>query len=147
MLKSILFISALFLLNHNVALSNSCKQTLTAADNISFDKSELIFPNTCKTITVELKHIGRLPKEAMGHNLVISEKKHVKRIVRKIFESKIEDHFVPDSKHVIASSKLIGGGENTRVVIETKEFQDKQLEYFSSFPGHASIMKGTISFR
>ena len=41
---------------------------------------------------------------------------------------------------------MIGGGESTSVTFDVSKIKDGgPYEFFCSFPGHAALMKGTIS--
>ncbi|OXA86392.1 azurin [Flavobacterium hercynium] len=97
-----------------------------------------------KPITLTLKHVGKIPKEAMGHNLVIlQEGTDESAFAVKANEAKATD-YIPESEKasIIAHTKLLGGGEE-----DTIEFTiDKKGTYnfICSFPGHVAIMKGVL---
>ncbi|MDR7210553.1 azurin [Flavobacterium piscis] len=97
-----------------------------------------------KPITLTLKHVGRIPKEAMGHNLVIlQEGTDEAAFAAKAIEAKITDYIPASEKaSIIAHTKLIGGGEE-----DTIEFTiDKKGTYnfLCTFPGHVAVMKGVL---
>jgi azurin len=47
---------------------------------------------------------------------------------------------------VIAATEMIGGGESTSVTFAVSKIRDGgPFQFFCSFPGHAALMKGTIS--
>ncbi|MFH6966885.1 azurin [Flavobacterium sp. FlaQc-28] len=97
-----------------------------------------------KPITLTLKHVGKIPKEAMGHNLVIlQEGTDQAAFALKANDAKATD-FIPESEKasIIAHTKLLGGGEE-----DTIEFTiDKKGSYpfICSFPGHMAMMKGVL---
>lgn len=97
-----------------------------------------------KQIKLTLKHVGKIPKEAMGHNLVIlQEGTDQSAFALKANEAKATD-YIPESEKasVIAHTKLLGGGEE-----DTIEFTiDKKGSYpfICSFPGHVAMMKGVL---
>lgn len=97
-----------------------------------------------KPIKLTLKHVGKIPKEAMGHNLVIlKEGTDEMAFALKANEAKATD-YIPESEKasVIAHTKLLGGGEE-----DTIEFTvDKKGSYpfICSFPGHVAMMKGVL---
>lgn len=97
-----------------------------------------------KLIKLTLKHVGKIPKEAMGHNLVIlQEGTDQAAFALKANDAKATD-YIPESEKasVIAHTKLIGGGEE-----DTIEFTiDKKGTYpfICSFPGHVAMMKGVL---
>jgi azurin len=97
-----------------------------------------------KPIKLTLKHIGKIPKEAMGHNLVIlKEGTDEAAFALKANDAKATD-YIPESEKasIIAHTKLLGGGEQ-----DTIEFTiDKKGKYnfICSFPGHVAMMKGVL---
>lgn len=97
-----------------------------------------------KPIKLTLKHVGKIPKEAMGHNLVVlQEGTDQSAFALKANEAKATD-YIPESEKasIIAHTKLIGGGEE-----DTIEFIiDKKGSYpfICSFPGHVAMMKGVL---
>lgn len=97
-----------------------------------------------KPIKLTLKHVGKIPKEAMGHNLVIlQEGTDQAAFALKANDAKATD-YIPESEKasIIAHTKLIGGGEE-----DTIEFTiDKKGSYpfICSFPGHVAMMKGVL---
>ncbi|PIF59691.1 azurin [Flavobacterium sp. 2] len=97
-----------------------------------------------KPITLTLKHVGKIPKEAMGHNLVIlQEGTDQAAFALKANDAKATD-FIPESEKasIVAHTKLLGGGEE-----DTIEFTiDKKGSYpfICSFPGHVAMMKGVL---
>ena len=43
-------------------------------------------------------------------------------------------------------TKLIGGGEETTVTIDTSKFAaGNKYEFFCSFPGHIAMMRGNVN--
>ena len=49
----------------------------------------------------------------------------------------------------IAHSKLVGGGETTRVSLPVARLvaAGAPLSFFCSFPGHSGLMKGTLTLK
>lgn len=112
-------------------------------DQMQFNTSELKAV-AGKPIKLTLKHVGKIPKEAMGHNLVIlQEGTDQAAFALKANDAKATD-YIPESEKasIIAHTKLIGGGEE-----DTIEFTiDKKGSYpfICSFPGHVAMMKGML---
>ncbi|MCC9073802.1 azurin [Flavobacterium sp. F-65] len=97
-----------------------------------------------KPITLTLKHVGKIPKEAMGHNLVIlQEGTDEAAFAAKAIAAKDTDYIPASEKaSIVAHTKLIGGGEE-----DTIEFTvDKKGTYnfLCTFPGHVAMMKGVL---
>ncbi|WP_281310438.1 azurin [Flavobacterium flavigenum] len=112
-------------------------------DQMQFNTNELKAV-AGKPIKLTLKHVGKIPKEAMGHNLVIlQEGTDQSAFALKANEAKATD-YIPESEKasIVAHTKLIGGGEE-----DTIEFTiDKKGSYpfICSFPGHVAMMKGVL---
>lgn len=112
-------------------------------DQMQFNTNELKAV-AGKPIKLTLKHVGKIPKEAMGHNLVIlQEGTDQSAFALKANDAKATD-YIPESEKasIIAHTKLLGGGEE-----DTIEFTiDKKGSYpfICSFPGHVAMMKGTL---
>lgn len=97
-----------------------------------------------KAIKLTLKHVGKIPKEAMGHNLVIlQEGTDEVAFAAKAIEAKDTDYIPASEKaSIVAHTKLLGGGEE-----DTIEFTvDKKGTYnfLCTFPGHVAMMKGVL---
>lgn len=112
-------------------------------DQMQFNKTEL-HAVAGKPITLTLKHVGKIPKEAMGHNLVIlQEGTDEAAFAAKAITAKDSDYIPASEKaSIIAHTKLIGGGEEDKI-----EFTiDKKGTYnfLCSFPGHFAMMKGVL---
>ena len=112
-------------------------------DQMQFNKAELR-ATAGKPITLTLKHVGQVPKEAMGHNLVIlQEGTDEGAFTSKAIAAKDTDYIPASEKaSIIAHTKLLGGGEE-----DTIEFTiDKKGSYnfLCTFPGHSAIMKGVL---
>ncbi len=50
-----------------------CKVEISGNDAMQFDKKELSVAADCAQVEVTLKHSGKLPAQAMGHNWVLVE--------------------------------------------------------------------------
>ena len=50
-----------------------CSVTVDSTDQMSFNTKEIVIDKSCKQFTVNLEHSGNLPKNVMGHNVVISK--------------------------------------------------------------------------
>jgi azurin len=57
------------------------------------------------------------------------------------------NHIPPGDKRVIASTKVIGGGETTSVKFSAQLLQKgESYTYLCTFPGHNATMKGRFIF-
>ena len=128
------------------AMAADCALTVESNDAMQFNVKTLSVPAACKTFSVTLKHVGKLPKTAMGHNLVLTVPGDVAAVATDGIAAGVANDYVkPQDARVIAHSKLIGGGESTQVDIPVAKLKaGTDYTYFCSFPGHNSIMKGTL---
>ena len=94
-----------------------------------------------------LKHVGKLPKAAMGHNWVLTTAADAKAVATDGIAAGLpKDYLKPADTRVIAATKIIGGGESTEVSLEVGKLKaGESYAYFCSFPGHSGIMKGTLA--
>ena len=55
------------------AASGDCKATIDSDDAMKYDPKEITVPSSCKQFSITLKHNGKMPAAAMGHNVVIAK--------------------------------------------------------------------------
>jgi azurin len=95
-------------------------------------------------ITITLKNVGKLPKEAMGHDLVVLKPgTNVQAYITDAAQAKATD-YVPASQaaNIVAHTKLLGPGESDAITFTLKP---GVYEYLCSFPGHAATMNGKLT--
>lgn len=92
-------------------------------------------------VVLTLKHVGKLPKTAMGHNWVLL-KPGVKmaEFAQKAVQARDTDYVPEGSEEVIVHTKLIGGGEETTIEFEAPA--KGEYTFICSFPGHYALMNG-----
>lgn len=129
------------------ALPAECKVDVVSDDAMKFDTKEISIKSSCTDFAITLKHIGKMPKAAMGHNIVITAAADKAAVVADGVEAKLDnDYLKPNDSRVIAATKLIGGGESDTVVFKADKLKNGEFEFFCSFPGHSSIMSGKIKW-
>jgi azurin len=126
--------------------AGNCTISLKGDDAMKFDQKEATVSAGCATITVELAHIGKLPAAAMGHNVVISKTADMAGVSRDAIKAGVANNYVPaGDARVIAHTKLIGGGETTKVTFPGKALTaGGDYSFYCSFPGHSTMMKGKL---
>ena len=119
---------------------------ITGNDTMQFDVKNFEEKAGAK-VKLTLKNVGKIPKIAMGHNLVVLKK----GITAVAFGQKAlgagasATNALPESLmgDVIAATKLLGPAES-----ETIEFtapkEAGSYEYVCTFPGHFALMRGTM---
>lgn len=140
-------LSVLMLLNVSYAFAGECKIDISGSDMMKFDTKEINIEKDCEKFTINLKHSGNLPVNAMGHNIVILESKNLQKVISKINMSHgIEKGFMPEMVEVLFKSKMIGGGQETTLELDPKVFnREKEYIFICSFPGHFALMKGKLN--
>lgn len=129
-----------------LAAAQNCEATITSNDAMQFDTKEMVIDKSCENYTVTLKHVGKLPVNAMGHNWVLTTAENFDGVMREGMAAGVANGYLkPNDDRVIAATDLIGGGEETQVTFDPKLLQEgTDYVFFCSFPGHSSIMKGTL---
>lgn len=112
---------------------------LEGDDLMKFNKTEIVVQAGQK-VKLTLKHVGKMAKEAMGHNFVLLKKgTDLAAFATKAMAAK-DSEYIPAGDSVIAHTKLIGGGEEVTITFDAPE--KGEYDFLCSFPGHYAIMKG-----
>jgi azurin len=125
-----------------------CKVEITGNDAMQFDKKEIAIASDCTDVEVTVKHSGKLPVTAMGHNFVLTKSADVAPVATDGIAAGVAKNYVKDGDaRVIAHTKLVGGGQSDTVTFPTSKLKKGEAyTFFCSFPGHSSIMKGAFKF-
>ena len=131
------------------AASGDCKATIDSDDAMKYDPKEITVPSSCKQFSITLKHNGKMPAAAMGHNVVIAKTADKDGVLADGAAAKIENNFVkPNDERVVAHTKLIGGGQEDTLTFDVSKLAaGEAYEYFCSFPGHYAIMNGKLTVK
>ncbi len=129
------------------AVVADCSTEIEGNDAMQFNVNSITVPATCTDFTIKLTHPGTMPVAAMGHNVVIAAQSDMTGVAADGIAAGVAGDYVKTGDtRVIAHTKLIGGGENTSVTFAVSKIKaGGPYEFFCSFPGHASMMKGTIA--
>ncbi|MEN1928732.1 azurin [Luteimonas sp. MJ204] len=130
-----------------VAVINGCETEIEGNDAMQFNVNSITVPASCAEFTITLKHVGKMPVAAMGHNVVVTTAADMAQVSADGMAAGLEAGFIKsDDDKVIAHTDMIGGGETTSVTFAVSELQgDGPYKFFCSFPGHAALMNGSIS--
>lgn len=128
------------------AMAADCAVTVEGNDQMQFNVKSIEVPKACKTYTVTLKHVGKMPKTSMGHNIVLTTTADATAAAADGMKAgAAADYVKAGDTRVLAYSKVIGGGESTDMVIDVSKLKaGTDYTYFCSFPGHSFIMKGAL---
>ncbi|MEZ7188295.1 azurin [uncultured Pseudoalteromonas sp.] len=129
------------------ANANECELTIESNDMMQFSTKSLTAPKSCKEVTVTLKHTGKLPKNAMGHNWVLSKQADIPDIASDGMGAGLDKNYLKEGdSRVLAATKIIGGGEQTSVTFASNLLKEgENYAFFCSYPGHYAIMQGTFT--
>lgn len=124
---------------------DAVKLELTGNDQMQYDKKELSVTEGQK-VTLTLKHIGKLPKAAMGHNVVILQiGTQIPTFAMKCAPAAATDYIPQDEeskKMIVAHTKMVGGGESASVTFTAPAAGE--YPYLCTFPGHFGLMTGKL---
>ena len=125
-------------------LAAECSVEVHSTDQMTFDTKEIKVSKSCKTFTVNLKHVGALAKNVMGHNWVLLKPGTDVAAFGSKAAAARETEYIPASEKasIIAHTKLVGGGESD--TIEFTAPAKGTYTYVCSFPGHYALMKGSF---
>jgi len=130
-------------------LAAECKVTVDSTDQMSFNTKAIEIDKSCKTFTVELTHSGNLPKNVMGHNWVLSSAADMPGVASDGMAAGLDkDYLKEGDTRIIAHTKIIGAGEKDSVTFDVSKLAaGTDYAFFCSFPGHISMMKGTVTLK
>lgn len=125
----------------------NCATTVEANDAMQFNVANVNVPKSCAKFTVTLKHTGSLPRNVMGHDWVLTAAADEPAVDADGSQAGLDhDYIKPGDKRVIAATRVIGGGQTTSVSFKPSELKPgTKYVFFCSFPGHASVMHGTVT--
>ena len=125
-----------------------CEIDLDVADTLAFDKTAIEVERSCGEVILNLTHSGKLPRNTMGHNWVLSSATDLAGIAQDGQTAGLEKDCVkPGDSRVLAHTNVIGGGESTSVTFSLDDMAESEYTYFCSFPGHWVVMKGVLTIR
>lgn len=112
-----------------------------ASDNMRFNV-KTITVNGGQKVKITLKHVGKLSKDLMGHNLVIiNNEVKLNDFAQKANAAKDTDYIPAEySANIIAQTKMLGGGEETTIEFDAPAAGT--YEFVCTFPAHYAIMRG-----
>jgi len=127
-------------------LAAECAVTVDSTDQMSYNTKEIVIDKSCKTFTVNLTHSGSLPKNVMGHNWVLSKTADMAGVATDGMAAGLDKNYLKDGDtRIIAHTKIIGAGEKDSVTFDVSKLNPAEsYEFFCTFPGHNSMMKGAV---
>ena len=143
---SSLFTSALTLsLSSMSEMENSSDKVeivIESNDQMRFNLSEITVKQG-QTVVLTLKHVGKLPKAAMGHNWVLLQPDtDLASFAMKAMKARDNEYVPAEASEVVVNTILLGGGEETTIEFEAPA--PGTYSFICSFPGHYALMQGTF---
>ena len=128
--------------------AKTCELSIEGNDAMQFNKQALAVAADCTEVKLTLKHTGKQQAQVMGHNWVLTKTADVAPVASDGLSAGLpKDYLKAGDARVIAHTKVIGGGQTTTVTFPTSKLtKGGAYTYFCSFPGHSTIMKGTLKF-
>jgi azurin len=116
---------------------------LTANDQMRFSANR-IEVKAGGPIKIELINAGTLPKEAMGHNLIVLKPGIVPaELAAKAISAKATDYVPAEAAaDIIGHTKVLGPGEKETLTLEG--LAAGTYPFLCSFPGHVALMNGVL---
>lgn len=131
------------------ASAQDCSVTVDSTDAMKFGKDVITVDKSCESFTVKLTHSGKLAENVMGHNWVLTTADNVQPVATDGMSAGLSNNYLKaNDNRVIASTEIIGGGEETSVTFPVNKLdQNTVYTFFCSFPGHWTMMRGTLAVR
>ncbi|MGB0292071.1 MAG: plastocyanin/azurin family copper-binding protein [Luteolibacter sp.] len=104
-----------------------------------------------QTVRLTFKNVGKLPVEAMGHNVVILKAGEDKFAFagKCITPEAIKSGYLPteqaDKDKILTHTKILGPGETDTITFTAPAAGEYQ--YLCSFPGHVGVMNGVMTVK
>lgn len=131
------------------ALAEDKAIELTGSDQMQFG-TKAIEVTAGDKVVLTFKHIGKLPKAAMGHNFVLLKADtKVQEFALKAMQAVATEYIPADEeskKLVLTHTKLLGGGES-EVLTFTAPAEPGAYPYVCTFPGHFALMQGVLTVK
>lgn len=121
--------------------------TITGNDQMRYDTTAFEVTGG-EQVRVVLKNAGKLPKVAMGHNLIILKKGvNIVSFAQAAMTAAATDYIPADRKgDVFVYINLLGPGESDTIEF-TAPSESGNYDYLCSFPGHWALMKGIMTVK
>ena len=120
--------------------------TIEGNDQMQYNKTAFTVTEG-QTVKLTFKNVGKLPKAAMGHNVVILTKGTDMAGFATKAMGAVATEYIPTDKEskakILANTKLLGPGESESITFTAPAAGE--YDYLCTFPGHYAIMKGKMT--
>jgi azurin len=147
-IRMIACLSLAFAASSAFAADKVCKVEISGTDQMQYDKKEISVGADCTDVEVTLKHAGKLPAQAMGHNWVLAKTSDLSGVAGDGMGAGLPNDYIKQGDaRVLAHTKVVGGGQSATVKFSTSVLKKGEAySFFCTFPGHSSMMKGAFKF-
>ena len=147
-IRMIACLSLAFAASSTFAADKVCKVEISGTDQMQYDKKEISVAADCTDVEVTLKHAGKLPAQAMGHNWVLAKTSDLSGVAGYGMGAGLPNDYIKQGDaRVLAHTKVVGGGQSATVKFSTSVLKKGEAySFFCTFPGHSSLMKGAFKF-
>lgn len=109
---------------------------ITGNDAMQFNPTEFTV-RAGSEVTVVFHNIGRMPKEAMGHNLVILQKgTDVNRFATASIRHPQNEYIAPEMEDAVIAATAVLGPDQRETLTFTAPEEPGDYPFVCSFPGH-----------
>jgi azurin len=128
--------------------AKTCAVAIEGNDQMQYNLKEIKVAADCTEVQLTLKHAGKLPATAMGHNWVLVKTPDIQAVANAGSSAGLPNNYLPkNDARIIASTKVVGGGESTSIKFSTASLKaGGDYSFFCSFPGHWIMMHGKFIF-
>ena len=117
--------------------------SLTADDTMKFSLTE-IRAQAGEKLSVTFKNVGRMPKQAMGHNWILLVPMADSEVLALAQAAARAPEYVPaDAAKILVHTRLLGPNESATVEF-TAPATPGEYPFVCTFPGHAALMRGKL---
>ena len=126
------------------AHAGNCQLIVEANDMIQFNARALQVDASCAEVQLTLHHVGKMEAHVLGHDWVLARTADVGALASAGIAAGFDKGYLPaGDKRVIASTRIVGGGEVTTITFSTSNLvAGGDYSFFCSYPGHTSMMRG-----
>ncbi|TVP47952.1 MAG: azurin [Halomonas sp.] len=140
-------VAALLTLSSMSVYAAECEIDVISTDQMTFETDAIEISKSCDTFTVNLEHSGSQPVGSMGHNWVLAKESDVSDIAAEGIAAGLDNGYLPpEDDRVIAHTDMIGGGESSSTTFDVADLEEgEDYTFFCSFPGHSTMMRGSVT--
>jgi azurin len=117
---------------------------ITANDQMRFSENRVLAA-AGERLQVELRNVGRMPKQTMAHNWVLFGQ-IAEADLNSLLADAVQrrpDYLPQDTSRILARTRLLGPGESDSVRFNAPSAPG-EYTFVCTFPGHAAVMRGVL---